>query len=65
MGVFVIRKESYKIEFEIVLIPAIFEYDTLIESPAQIVHSLSNDSELQMRILLLKAPRPEDKTKLL
>lgn len=43
----------------------VFEKDTLIESPAQIVHCLSNESEVQARILVTKAPRPENKTKLL
>ena len=43
----------------------IFEQDTLIESPAHIVHYLSNESEGQVRILVIKAPRPEQKTKVL
>lgn len=43
----------------------IFEQDTLIESPANIVHCLSNESKAQARILVTKAPRPENKTKIL
>lgn len=43
----------------------VFEKDTLIESPANIVHCISNDSELTARILVTKAPRPEAKTKVL
>jgi quercetin dioxygenase-like cupin family protein len=43
----------------------VFEKDTLIESPAHIVHHISNESESQARILVTKAPRPESKTKLL
>jgi len=34
------------------------EVDTLIESPAQIVHHISNDSSHLARILVVKAPRP-------
>ena len=40
----------------------IFEQDTIIESPAHIVHYLSNESDVQARILVTKAPRPEKKT---
>jgi quercetin dioxygenase-like cupin family protein len=43
----------------------IFEKDTLIESPANIVHYLSNESSADTRILVIKAPRPEIKTRLL
>ena len=43
----------------------IFEKDTLIESPADIVHYLSNSSDKLARILVVKAPRPEKQTKLL
>ncbi len=43
----------------------VFEQDTLIESPADIVHCLSNESNVQARILVTKAPRPENKTRLL
>ncbi len=40
-----------------------FEKDTLIESPADIVHHLSNESDSIARILITKAPRPEKKPK--
>ncbi len=40
----------------------IFEQDTIIESPAHIVHYLSNESEGKARILVIKAPRSEKKT---
>jgi len=39
--------------------------DTLIESPADIVHYISNNSQKVARILVIKAPRPENKTKVL
>ncbi len=39
--------------------------DTLIESPANITHYISNESSKQARILVIKAPRPENKTKIL
>jgi len=39
--------------------------DTLIESPANIPHHISNESEDTARILVIKAPRPENKSKLL
>lgn len=41
------------------------ERDTLIESPAEIVHHLSNVSSGVARILVIKAPRPEKATRLL
>ena len=41
------------------------ERDTLIESPADIVHHLSNASSGIARILVIKAPRPEKLTRLL
>jgi quercetin dioxygenase-like cupin family protein len=41
------------------------ERDTLIESPADIVHHLSNFSAGDARILVIKAPRPEKATRLL
>lgn len=44
---------------------AVFEKDTLIESPAQIVHCLSNQSQAIARILVTKAPRPVSATKIL
>ncbi|NLP59289.1 cupin domain-containing protein [Lutibacter sp. B1] len=43
----------------------VFEKDTLIESPADIVHFLSNEGEQQARILVTKAPKPTKQTKLL
>lgn len=42
-----------------------FEEGTLVESPADIVHYLSNESERNARILVVKAPRPVKATKLL
>jgi mannose-6-phosphate isomerase-like protein (cupin superfamily) len=39
--------------------------DTLIESPANILHYISNESQEPARILVIKAPRPENKSKLL
>lgn len=42
-----------------------FEKDTLVESPAEIVHCISNRSEKEARILVIKAPRSEKATKLL
>ena len=39
--------------------------DTLIESPADIVHYLSNASEEKARFLVIKAPRPEKSTRVL
>jgi len=39
--------------------------DSLIESPAHIPHHISNESEDTARILVIKAPRPENKSKLL
>lgn len=43
----------------------VFEKDNLIESPANIVHYISNASNADARILVTKAPRPENKTRLL
>lgn len=42
-----------------------YKSDTLIESPAEIVHYLSNTSEENTRILVIKAPRPDKATRLL
>lgn len=39
--------------------------DTLVESPADIPHYISNESKETARILVIKAPRPENKSKLL
>ena len=41
------------------------ERDTLVESPADIVHYLSNASTGIARILVIKAPKPEKATRLL
>jgi quercetin dioxygenase-like cupin family protein len=43
----------------------VFEKDFLIESPAEIVHYISNESQQTARVLVIKAPRPEKATKLL
>lgn len=42
-----------------------FEKDSLIESPANLVHYISNNSAGLARILVIKAPRPESPTKVL
>ena len=39
--------------------------DSLIESPAHIVHHISNSSDKVARILVVKAPRPAIATKVL
>lgn len=39
--------------------------DTLIESPANVPHHISNESNFTARILVIKAPRPAQQTKLL
>lgn len=41
------------------------EKDTLIESPADTVHFISNESPDKIRVLVIKAPRPEKITKIL
>jgi mannose-6-phosphate isomerase-like protein (cupin superfamily) len=41
------------------------EKDCLVESPKGIVHCLSNSSSRVTRILVVKAPKPVDKTRLL
>lgn len=41
------------------------EADTLIDSPAEIVHYISNSSSDLARILVVKAPRPTSATKVL
>jgi mannose-6-phosphate isomerase-like protein (cupin superfamily) len=43
----------------------VFEKDTLIESPANILHFISNPGQNIARVLVIKAPRPELATKLL
>lgn len=40
-----------------------FGKDTLVESPAGIVHHLSNEGNKTARILVVKAPRPEKSSK--
>ena len=40
------------------------EVDTLIESPAKIVHRWTNESEAPLRILVIKTPRPKEATKM-
>lgn len=42
-----------------------FEEGTLIESPANVLHCLSNESKTVARILVIKAPRPLMATKVL
>ena len=39
--------------------------DNLVESPKGIIHCLSNNSQLIVRFLVVKAPRPTTQTKLL
>lgn len=41
------------------------EKDNLVESPKGIIHCLSNNSQPNARILVIKAPRPTTSTKLL
>jgi len=41
------------------------EKDSLVESPKNIVHCLSNSSQQVTRILVVKAPKPKEKTRLL
>lgn len=41
------------------------DVDSLIESPRDIVHHISNDSNQVARILVVKAPKPEGITRLL
>ncbi|MDT8393278.1 MAG: cupin domain-containing protein [Bacteroidales bacterium] len=42
-----------------------FSANTLIESPAGIVHYISNEQSDRARILVIKAPRPEQATRVL
>ncbi len=39
--------------------------DTLIESPANVPHHISNEAGETARILVIKAPRPENKSRIL
>ena len=41
------------------------EKDTLIESPAKIVHCWYNESNEVLRVLVVKIPRPTESTKIL
>ena len=41
------------------------DQDTLIESPARVPHSWINEGSSQLRILVIKTPRPTEPTKLL
>ncbi len=41
-----------------------FEKDFLIESPADVLHYISNESETIARVLVIKAPRPENPTRM-
>lgn len=40
----------------------VVEKDSLVESPKDIVHCISNNSDLVARILVVKAPKPVAKT---
>jgi mannose-6-phosphate isomerase-like protein (cupin superfamily) len=39
--------------------------DTLIDSPAKIPHCWYNESDRVLRVLVIKVPKPEGKTKIL
>lgn len=41
------------------------EKDNLVESPKGIIHCLSNNSQLNTRILVVKAPKPTSQAKVL
>lgn len=41
------------------------EANSLVESPANIVHYISNETDKEARILVVKAPRPTSLTKVL
>lgn len=41
------------------------EKDVLVESPADIVHYISNESDETARIIVVKAPKPGRKTRVL
>ena len=41
------------------------EENSLVESPKDIVHCIYNNSEKTVRVLVVKAPKPTTKTKLL
>ncbi|MDP2722275.1 MAG: cupin domain-containing protein [Bacteroidales bacterium] len=42
-----------------------WERDFLVESPANLVHYISNETNEPARILVIKAPRPDQQTKVL
>lgn len=44
---------------------AVCKKDQLIESPADIVHNLSNETENIVRVMVVKAPRPPKKSLIL
>ncbi len=39
--------------------------DDIIESPKDIVHSIYNETDLDVRVLVMKLPKPTKKTKIL
>jgi mannose-6-phosphate isomerase-like protein (cupin superfamily) len=39
--------------------------DTLIESPARIIHTIRNESQAIARVLVIKTPRPKEASKVL
>ena len=41
------------------------DIDTMVESPKDIVHYLSNTSDKPARVLVVKAPRPKEKSRFL
>ena len=41
------------------------ETDSLVESPKDIVHNITNNSAKNVRVLVVKAPKPTSKTKVL
>ncbi len=41
------------------------EVNTLVESPSEIVHYISNSSSSIVRVLVVKAPRPTSQTRVL
>ena len=43
----------------------VVEKDSLVESPKDIVHFFSNKSDSIVRVLVVKAPRPASKTRVL
>src|SRR5690554_2713820 len=41
------------------------EQDSLVESPQNITHYFANNTETKVRVLVVKAPKPTEQTKLL